>query len=105
MSFASALVIIVILLLFDAVFFGFLLKRKRRVVFTLLIEEGAIKSHEGDIPSEFLFDVEQLSRMHKPGNIRITGRKCHERVYLEFSGPLPDELKEKYRDALNLALK
>ena len=104
MSLASALGIVVILLLFDAVFFGFLLKRKRRIIFTVFVEEGVIKSHEGDIPSEFLFDVDQLSRIYKPGNIKISGIRRHDSIYLEFSGPMPDELKEKYKKALVLAL-
>lgn len=105
MTLASALLIIVILLAFDAVFFGLLLRRKRRILFSILIEEGVIKSHDGDIPAEFLFDVEQLSRMYKPSNIKISGKRNRDgSSYLEFSGPMPEELREKYRQALDVSL-
>lgn|GEM_PF-2017191 len=105
MSFTYAIIIIVLLLLFDAVFLGLLRSRRRRVVFSFLIEEGIITHYEGDIPAEFLFDVEQLSRMYKPGNIKITGKRLRQSIVLDFSGPMPEELKEKYRNALAVSLK
>ena len=95
---------VVILLIFDALLIIHL-KRKKKDRFKLIIEKGIITKDEGNIPSEFLYDVQQLSRINKPDALIINGSHIlSSNPKLEFKGIISPELKIKIEDSLKLSL-
>lgn len=105
MTYTAAFFIIALLLVFDAVFWGFLWRKKKKLLFSLRILEGTIKSSEGEIPPKFLDEVKHLSQIYKPGDIRISVIRHAGRLQLKFSGPVEEELEEKYQQAFALYVK
>ena len=92
------------LLIFDALLIWHV-RKKRKGAFKIIIEKGVIVKNEGTIPSEFLYDVQQLVRMYKPENIIInaTGINSGE-PRLEFRGVIKPELQLKIERALQLSI-
>ena len=93
-----------ILLIFDA-FLIYHLRRKRKDSFKLLIEKGVITEKKGNIPSEFLYDVQQLSRIYKPDTLIILGSNISSNdPKLEIKGLISPEIQKKIEDSLLLSL-
>jgi hypothetical protein len=99
MTISMAFLLIVILLLYDFMFLKILLNRKRKIKFSIYIENGEIQSTEGDIAAEFLSETKVLCKIYKPGKVKITAvlkKHSNQHSYeLQFSGTLPDELKTR----------
>ena len=94
---------VIILLTFDA-FFIFYIRRKRQGQFKIIIEKGVIIKNEGNIPSEFLYDVQQLVRMYKPENVIINGSGIKSgEPKMEIRGVIEPQLQEKIEQALKLS--
>lgn len=95
---------VVLLLIFD-VFFIFHVRKKRQGSFKLVIEKGIIVENKGTVPAEFLYDIQQLSRMYKPENLIINGRDIHSsHPKLDFMGNINPELQGKIEHSLQLSL-
>ena len=95
---------VIVLLLID----GFLVhyvRRKRKGSFKLVIEKGIITENQGNVPAEFLYDVQQLARISKPDSLIInaSGVETSE-PRLEFLGNLSAELKNKIEHSLIISL-
>ncbi len=93
-----------LLLIFD----GFLIhhrRQKRKDSFKLVIEKGVITKNDGTIPAEFLYDVQQLSRINKPDALIINGSNISsDTPKLEFKGVISPELQKKIEQSLVLSL-
>ncbi|MCU7833862.1 MAG: hypothetical protein KZQ83_01320 [gamma proteobacterium symbiont of Taylorina sp.] len=87
---------------------GFLIhyvRKKRKGSFKLVIEKGIITENQGNIPSEFLYDIQQLSRMSKPDSLIINGSGIESsEPSLEFLGNISVDLKEKIKHSLTISL-
>jgi hypothetical protein len=95
---------VIFLLIFDA-FFIFYVRKKRQGSFKLVIEKGIIVETKGTIPSEFLYDMQQLARMYKPENLIINGSGSTKRIpRLDFLGNISPELQDKIEQSLKLSL-
>lgn len=95
---------VVLLLIFD-VFFIFHVRKKRQGSFKLVIEKGIIVENKGTVPAEFLYDIQQLSRMYKPENLIINGRDINSsHPKLDFMGNINPELQGKIEHSLQLSL-
>ncbi len=96
---------VVILLIFDAILI-FYIRKKRNGSFKLVIEKGIITENIGNIPSEFLYDVQQLARINKPESLIINGRGINSsRPQLEFFGVIDAQLQQKIEHSLTLSLR
>lgn len=99
------IIIGVIFLLILDVFFIHRIRKKRRNDFKLVIEKGIIVESNGSVPAEFLYDIQQLARMHKPETLIINGRDISSRApKLEFLGTISPELQLKIEQSLQLSL-
>ena len=101
MTISMALLLIIILLLYDFMFLKMLLNRKRKIKFSIYIENGEIQSIEGDISAEFLSNTKDLCKIYMPGKIKIMAVLNKSSHKLQFSGTLPDELKSKLLTSWN----
>lgn len=96
---------VLILLIFDAFLINHL-RKKRKDSFKLVIEKGIITQNNGNIPSEFLYDIQQLSRINKPDALIINGSNISSNEpKLEIKGVISPELQEKIEYSLVLSLK
>ncbi len=96
---------VAILLVFDVLLIVHI-RKKRKGAFKIIVEKGVIVKNEGNIPSEFLYDVQQLVRMYKPDNIIINATGINTGApKLEFRGVIEPELQLKIERALQLSLK
>lgn len=101
----SVIIIGVILLVIFDVYLLHRLRKKRRNDFKLVIEKGVIVENRGAVPAEFLYDVQQLARMHKTETLIINGREINSRApKLDFLGTISPELQHKIEHALQLSL-
>ena len=101
----SVIIIGVVVLLVADGFLIHYVRRKRKGSFKLVIEKGIITENNGNIPAEFLYDIQQLSRMSKPDSLIINGSGIESREpRLEFLGNISVELKEKIRHSLMISL-
>ncbi len=95
---------VAVLLVFDALLILHI-RKKPRNTFKMIIEKGVIVKNEGDIPSEFLYDVQQLVRMYKPENVIIYATEINtSEPKLEFRGGIEPELQLKIERALQLSI-
>ena len=95
---------VILLLIFD-VYFIYHIRKKRQGSFKLVIENGIIKENKGNIPSEFLYDAQQLARINKPESLIINGSSITgNEPKLEFRGAISSELQEKFENSLTLSL-
>ena len=105
MTIPLALLLIVILLIYDYLFLKMLFNRKRKIKFSIHIENGEVQSVEGDISEYFLSNVKKLCEIYRPGKIKIMAvlkKQSPENSHkLQFSGTLPDELKNKLQVCWN----
>jgi len=82
-----------------------LLIYKKKASFTLIIEKGIITDRNGDIPSEFLYDIQQLARMNKPEKLVLKGYGITtNQPELKISGIIDKQLKSKMEHSLSLSL-
>lgn len=101
----TTIIIAVVLLLIVDVFLIRHMRKKRQDCFKLVIEKGIIIENKGNVPSEFLYDVQQLSRITKPDSIIINGSGIENgNPKLEFRGNVSAELKAKIEHSLSLSL-
>ncbi len=92
------------LLIFD-VFLIRHLRKKNKDRFKLVIEDGVITKNDGNVPSEFLYDIQQLSRINKPDTLIIYGDDVSSgKPTLEIKGLISPELKKKIEESLTLSL-
>ncbi|MCU7939188.1 MAG: hypothetical protein KZQ64_12745 [gamma proteobacterium symbiont of Bathyaustriella thionipta] len=95
---------VVILLIFDA-FLIYYVRKKRKGSFKLVIEKGVITENQGNIPSEFLYDIQQLARINKPDSLIINGSGLTTNdPKLEFLGVIDPQLQIKMEQSLVLSL-
>lgn len=95
---------VVILLIFD-VFLIHHVRKKRKGSFKLVIEKGVITENKGNVPAEFLYDIQQLARINKPDSLIINGSGLAGNApKLEFLGVIDSELREKMQQSLILSL-
>lgn len=81
------------------------LRKKRKDSFKLVVEKGIITKNTGNTPSEFLYDIQQLSRINKPDALIINGSKLSSGIpELEIKGVISPELKKKIEQSLLLSL-
>ena len=93
-----------ILLIFDA-FLIYYVRKKRKGSFKLVIEKGVITENKGNIPSEFLYDIQQLARINKPDSLVVNGSGITgNEPKLEILGFIEPELKTKIEQSLVLSL-
>ena len=93
-----------ILLIVDGILI-YRVRKKRKDCFKLVIEKGVITENTGDIPSEFLYDIQQLSRINKPDTLIINGTSISsDAPKLEFKGVISPELQKKIERSLILSL-
>ena len=96
---------VLILLIFDAFLINHL-RKKRKDAFKLVIEKGIITKNDGNIPAEFLYDIQQLSRINKPDALIINGSNISsDEPKLEIKGVISPELQKKIKHSLVLSLK
>lgn len=94
---------VVLLLAFDVCFI-FRIRKKRQGSFKLVIEKGVITESNGNIPAEFLYDMQQLARMTKPESLIINGSGLSgNSPKLEFRGHISAELQAKIEHSLILS--
>ncbi|MBF0263855.1 MAG: DUF3634 family protein [Gammaproteobacteria bacterium] len=101
MTLSFAILLVVILLLYDAMFLRLLLKRKGRVRFILIIENGEIIKTEGKVPENFYQSVKSISHEYQPASLKITVKKSTANDQIEFSLPINEELKQKIEIIFN----
>lgn len=95
---------VIILLVFDFILIRHI-RKKRLGGFKLVIEKGVITENIGNVPSEFLYDVQQLARMNRPESLIINGSGISGSApQLQFRGNISAELKAKIEDSLALSL-
>jgi len=95
------IVVILILILLIAV----LIYNNKKADFKLIIEKGVITERSGDIPSEFLYDIQQLARMNKPEKLLLKGYGITtNQPELKISGMIDKQLKSKMEYSLSLSL-
>ena len=95
---------VLVLLIFDA-FLIFHIRKKRRGSFKLVIEKGVITENNGNVPAEFLYDIQQLARISKPDSLIINGSGIAGIApVLEFRGNISPELRAKIEHSLTLSL-
>ncbi len=105
MDILSIIIIGVVVLLIADSFLIYYVRRKRRGSFKLVIEKGIIIENNGNVPAEFLYDIQQLARMSKPESLIINGSGIESsEPKLEFMGNISFELREKIEHALSLSL-
>ncbi len=93
-----------ILLIFDA-FLIYYVRKKRKGSFKLVIEKGVITENRGNVPSEFLYDIQQLARINKPDSLIINGSGITGNdLKLEFLGVIDPELRTKMQQSLIISL-
>lgn len=101
----TIIIIAVSLLLIFDVFLIRRIRKKRQGRFKLVIEKGIIIENKGTVPSGFLYDVQQLSRITKPDSLIINGSGIETAApKLEFRGNVSAELKAKIEHSLTLSL-
>jgi len=84
---------------------GLLIYNNKKASFKIIIEKGVITERSADIPSEFLYDIQQLARINKPAKLvlkvyGITDNKPE----LKITGEIDLELKIKMEQSLILSL-
>lgn len=95
---------VLILLIFDA-FLIYHVRKKRKGSFKLVIESGVITENKGNVPSEFLYDIQQLARINKPDSLVVNGSGITgNNPKLEILGLIEPELKIKIEQSLVLSL-
>ncbi|WP_198266497.1 hypothetical protein [sulfur-oxidizing endosymbiont of Gigantopelta aegis] len=95
---------VTVLLILDFFLISYL-RKKRKDRFKIIIEEGIITQNSEHIPSEFLYDLQQLSRINKPDILIINGSGLlSKQPEMEFKGNASDDLKEKIKQSLILSL-
>jgi hypothetical protein len=81
------------------------IRNKRKNSFKLIIEKGIIIKHSENVPSEFLYDVQQLARINKPDSLIINGSEILSKSpKLEFNGIFSPDLQSKIERSLRLSL-
>ena len=105
MDILSIIIIGVVILFIADSFLIYFVRRKRKGSFKLVIEKGIIVENNGHVPAEFLYDIQQLSRMTKPESLIINGSGIQtSKPKLEFLGNISAELKTKIEHSLTLSL-
>ena len=105
MDILSIIIIGVVVLLIADGFFMYYIRRKRKGYFKLVIEKGIIVENNGNVPAEFLYDIQQLARMSKPDSIIINASGIETSdPKLEFLGNISTELKAKIEQSLIISL-
>lgn len=101
----TVIIIGVLLILIVDAFLIYHVRKKRKDSFKLIIEQGVITKNSGNIPSEFLYDVQQLSRINKPDALIINASEVSSgKPKLEFKGVITPELQQKIEQSLSLSL-
>ncbi len=78
---------------------------RRQGSFKIVIENGVITSHSESIPSEFLYDVQQIARIEKLQYLIIKGSGIKtSSPKLFFQGEISPQLQEKFSQSLTLSL-
>ena len=92
------------LFLADAFLIHFV-RKKRKGSFKLVIEKGIVTENIGNVPPEFLSDIQQLFRLSKPDSLIINGSGiATNKPRLEFLGNISVELKDKIERSLTISL-
>jgi hypothetical protein len=95
---------VIVVLIFD-VYFIVHIRKKRQGMFKLVIEKGLVVEHQGNVPSEFLYDIQQLARIYKPDSLILNGSGINtSSPELKILGQLNEELKSKIERSLKLSL-
>ncbi len=95
---------VAVLLIFDTFLIRHL-RNKKRDSFKLVIEDGVITKNDGNVPSEFLYDIQQLSRINKPDTLIIYGNGISsDKPTLEIKGQISPELKQKIEQSLMISV-
>ena len=86
-------------------FVGLLIYKNKKANFKLIVEKGVITERSGDIPSEFLYDIQQLARINKPEKFVLKGYGITDnKPELNIIGMIDIELKIKMEQSLILSL-
>ncbi len=94
-----------ILLIFDFLLIHHL-RKKRRDSFKVIVEQAKVTKNEGNTPSEFLYDIQQLARIHNVDALIINGSNISsDSPDLEIKGVVSPELQKKIKHSLELSLK
>ena len=84
---------------------GLLIYKNTKASFKLIIEKGIITERSGDIPSEFLYDIQQLARINKPEKLLLKGCGITaNKPELKITGVIDEQLKTKMEQSLILSL-
>jgi len=95
---------VIILLLFD-IFLMRHIRKKRKGQFKLVIEKARVIETQGEPPSEFLYDLQQLARINNIEALIINGKNINTTSPdLEFLGNIEHQLKQKLVHSLTLSL-
>jgi len=101
----SVIIVVVLVLLLADAFLIYYIRRKRKGQFKLVIEKGVIAENIGDVPAEFLYDIQQLFRISKPKSLIINGIGINSSdPKLTFVGHISEDLKNKMKHSLKLSL-
>jgi len=95
MTLSLAFLLIVILIIYDLMFLKMLSNRKNKTIFSIYVEDGEVILTEGKIAQDFLTATENLCKTYQPGKIKISAVKNNQKIELNFSGTLAEELREK----------
>jgi len=100
----TVIIIGVVLLLIVDAYLLYRIRKKRQGSFKLVIEKGKITKNIGHVPAEFLYDIQQLTRMNKLENLIINGSGLPGHASrLEFRGNISPELQDKIKHSLSLS--
>jgi hypothetical protein len=81
------------------------LRYKHQHTFKIIIEKGLVIKNEGNIAAEFLYDIQQLSRINQPDGLIIKGSQLlSNNPIIKFEGVLSSELQQKIEHSLILSL-
>ena len=84
---------------------GLLIYKNKKASFKIIIEKGVITERNGDVPSEFLYDIQQLARINKPEKLvlKVYGI-ANNKPELKITGVIDEQLKTKMEQSLILSL-
>ncbi len=82
------------------------LRKKKKDRFKVVVEQAKVTDTSGNIPSEFLYDIQQLARIHNIDALIINGSQVPSKTpELELKGLISSEIKEKIHHSLELSIK
>ncbi len=97
-----------IIIIIIAIFILFIIRvlyKYHKNSFKVIIEKGKVTETYGDIPSEFLYDMQQLARIHQSDALILYGRGIkNNHPKLKISGVVDTQLKTKMEQSLILSL-